>query len=311
MARVLAQRLMASVLVLLAVSLATFALLDLSPGDAAQALVGESASADQIEVLRRELGLDLSMLERYRRFVTAAVLRGDLGNSLTSGRPIAPLLAERFRHTLVLALAATGLALAIGGPVAVVASARPGGIGDSLGMVGALLGLSMPTFWLALMMMLTFSLRLKWLPVKGAGSPAHLILPAVSLALPLAAVIARLLRSSLLEVRQADHVRTARAKGLTRGRLWQDHLLRNSIVPTVTVVALHLGHLLGGTFVVETIFAWPGLGSLIVRAVFERDYPTVTAAALLIAVVYQFLNLAVDLLQAWLDPRTRQRAAAG
>ena len=164
-------------------------------------------------------------------------------------------------------------------------------------------GIALPTFWVALLLMLLFSLRLRWLPVVGAGTPAHLVLPAVTLALPTVAVVARLVRSALLEVLGADYVRTARAKGLPDPQVLRRHVLRNAIIPVLTVLGMHLGYLLGGAFIVETIFGWPGLGRLTVQAIFDRDLPVVLGATVTIATIYVILNLLVDLLHAWLDPR--------
>ena len=240
---------------LAAVSFGTFALLDLTPGDAAQTLIGESASADELARLRHELGLDLSLFDRYGRFAAAAVLHQDLGRSVISGRPVAPMVGERFRYTLTLALAASALALAIGVTAGTVAAARPGGLADLAVMAGAAAGLAVPSFWLALMLILVFAVRLRWLPVLGDGSGAHLIMPAVSLSLPTAAVFARLVRASLLDIKGADFVRTAAGKGLPKGRIWRDHIGRNSLVPLVTMFGLNLGHLLGGTFIIETAFS--------------------------------------------------------
>jgi ABC-type dipeptide/oligopeptide/nickel transport system permease component len=256
-----------------------------------------------MQAARREMGLDAPMPLRYLRFCSAILLRGDLGCSLLSGRPVTGVIAGRLGNTVTLALAATALALCLGGALGVAAASRPGSRLDVALMGLASLGLAVPGFWLAMLLVLVFSLRLRWLPVMGAGTTAHLVLPALTLSLPLAAVVARLLRSSLLDVQGADYVRTARGKGLPEARVLRDHLLRNSLIPLVTLLGLHLGHLLGGAFVVETVFAYPGLGSLIVQATFERDYPIVVAAALLIAVIFQGLNLAVDLAHGWLDPR--------
>ncbi len=291
-----------------AISLLAFVLLDQAPGDAAQAMVGESASSDQMAAVRRQMGLDVPVFDRYMRFAAAAVLHGDLGRSLLSGRSVSTLLAERFSATLILTLTTMALALLAGATIGVLAAAHHGSKLDLALMSIATLGLSLPTFWVAILLMLTFSLRLGWLPVGGSGSAAHLILPAVSLSFPTTAVVARLLRASLLDVRGACYVRTAYGKGLPPRRVWQEHILRNSLNPVVTMLGLYLGHLLGGTFIIETIFGWPGLGRLLVQAVFDRDYPVLVGAVLLIAVIYQLLNLAVDVSHALLDPRLGREA---
>lgn len=306
--RHLARRAAGSVFVLLAVSLITFLALDAAPGDAAQAMVGESASAEQLAELRQALGLDRAPLLRYAQFIGGVALRGDLGRSLVSARPVSTLLAERLPYTAALALAATGLALALGALSGIVAAQRVGSPLDLLLMAGATLGLAVPTFWSGLLLILFFALRLRWLPVAGAESARHLVLPALTLAIPTAAIVARLLRSSLLDVMNADYVRTARAKGLAPRQVLIGHVLRNSLIPLVTVVGLHLGHLLGGAFVVESIFGWPGVGRLAVQAIFDRDTPVVLGATLTVAALYLAINLCVDLVHGWLDPQVAEGA---
>lgn len=304
----LVKRLASAALVLLTVSFLVFVLLDVVPGDAAQTLAGESASAAQIAEVRHRLGLDQPLIARYLRFVEDAVLRGDLGESAISGRPVGELLLARLNATVILSLAALGLALLFGILIGGTAAARAGGYLDLAVIAGATFGESLPSFWMALLLIQLFALRLHWLPVVGGGSPAHLVLPAITLALPAIALIARLVRSCILDVKSADYVRTARAKGLTGLLVWRDHIFRNAILPVITLLGLYLGQLLGGAFIVETIFAWPGLGRLVVQAIFDRDFPVVVGAVLLIALIYQVLNIVVDLAHAWLDPRVGHEA---
>lgn len=299
----LLRRLAGMGLVLLAVSFVTFAALAAAPGDAAGAMVGDSASAEQMALLRQSLGLDGPLLVRYQSFIGDLLLRGDLGWSLVSGRPVSQLLLERLPYTALLALTAIGLAVLLGAPLGMAAALRAGARLDTALMGGAALGLAVPTFWSSLLLMLLFSLRLRWLPVAGAGSLRHLVLPAIALALPTAAIVARLLRASLLDTLHADFVRTAHAKGLTAPGVFRGHVLRNSLIPVLTVLGLQLGHLLGGAFVVETIFGWPGVGRLTVQAIFDRDTPVVLGAAITIAAIYLSINLAVDLVHGALDPR--------
>ncbi len=304
----LLRRLGGSVLVLVAVSFITFAALASAPGDAADTLAGDSGSREQVAELRAEMGLDGPLLARYGTFAWGVVARGDLGKSLISGRPVAGLLAERFPYTVLLALAAITLATTAGMTIGAIAALRSGTLID-LGIMGLTgLGMAVPSFWSGLLLILVFSLKLDWLPVVGAGSAQHLILPAVTLALPTTAVIARLMRSGLLETLGSDYVRTAHAKGLPRGEVLRRHVLRNSLLPVVTLLGLYLGHLLGGSFIVESIFGWPGLGRLIVQAIFDRDMPVVLGAALTIAAIYLVINLLVDLAHAWLDPRVAEEA---
>jgi ABC-type dipeptide/oligopeptide/nickel transport system permease component len=303
MARHLVHRAINGLAVLIAVSAITFFMLGAAPGDAATSLVGDTASSAQLAAVRHEMGLDRPLVARYLEFVAGWLTRGDLGESLVGGRPVAALLAERLPYTVVLALSATLLATCVGVAAGIVAGYRAGSWLDTAIMSGVNLGMALPTFWIALLLILVFSLRLRWLPVVGAGTPLHLVLPTITLALPTAAVVARLVRSSIADVIGADFVRTAHAKGLPRRHVLRRHVLRNSLVPVVTMLGLHLGYLLGGAFIVETVFGWPGLGRLTVQAIFDRDLPVVLGATLTIAAMYILLNLAVDILLAWLDPR--------
>ena len=295
-------------LALLVVSMLIFVLLDHTPGDAAETLVGDSASAEQLESLRHEMGLDLALPVRYANYMQNLILHGSLGQSLTTRQDVLTLIGERLPGTLLLALAATGLALLVGLVVGVTAAMRSGGLLDAILMGLTSIGMGMPSFWSALLLLMLFSLKLHWLPVVGAGTAKHLILPAVTLALPTATMVARLVRASVLEQLGATYVRTAHAKGVpVRGVLWR-HVLRNGLIPVVNLLGLHLGHLVGGAFIVETIFGWPGLGRLTVQAIFDRDMPVVMGAALTIAAIYLLINLAVDVLHGWLDPRVAHQA---
>ncbi len=299
----LLRRLGGTLLALLAVSFVVFAALDVTPGDAATGMVGDSASQEQLDALRREMGLDLPLLPRYLNFLSGLGGQGSLGRSFASGREVTDLLLERLPYTLLLALTTIGLATGLGLAVGTLAASRAGGYLDASIMGLTALGLAVPTFWSALLLMLLFALRLDWLPVVGAGGPEHLVLPTVTLALPTTAVLARMVRASILDEMGAPYVRTARAKGASPRRVLIRHVLRNSLIPLITLLGLHLGHLLGGAFVVETIFGWPGLGRLAVQAVFDRDQPLVLGTALMVAAIYLLINLIVDLLHAWLDPR--------
>ena len=302
------RRLTGTVVTALAVSFVAYLALTFAPGDAAEMLIGENASAEQVAALRRQMGLDAPFLERYGRYMASALTRGDLGASLVSGRAVADLLAERLPNTVELALVAMGLATLVGFGVGLLAAMRPGSRLDLLAVSSTVLGLALPPYWVALLLVMLFSLQLNWLPVFGSGTLAHLVLPAVTLALPGAAVIARLVRSSVLEVKGADFVRTALSKGLSPRQTLVRHVLPNSLIPALTLLGLNLSHLLGGAFVVETIFAWPGLGRLTVQAIFDRDIPVVMGAVLMVVPISLSINLLVDLLHAWLDPRVRHHA---
>jgi ABC-type dipeptide/oligopeptide/nickel transport system permease component len=308
MVRRILRRLGGAALVLLAVSFITFATLATIPGDAAQGMAGDSASAEQVEELRVAMGLHLPLLTRYTAFLENLALRGDMGRSLVSGRPVSQLIADRLPYTVLLALSATLLAALAGVVIGTLAALRAGTLSDTALMAAAGLGMAVPSFWLGLLLIMLFSLRLGWLPVVGAESPRHLILPAVTLALPTAAVIARLMRSGLVETLRSDYVTAAHAKGLTPRRVLTRHVFRNSVLPVVTLLGLYLGHLLGGAFIVESLFGWPGLGRLTVQAIFDRDYPVVLGAALAVAALYLVVNFVVDMAHAWLDPRVGEEA---
>lgn len=303
----LLRRLGATFLTVLTVSFVAYLILTYSPGDAAAALLGEGASAEQLAAVRSQLGLDQPLLVRYAAYV-AGVARGDLGRSLASGRDVGSLIAERLPQTLLLAGAAISVSFVFGVALGLLAAARRGSRLELLIQGGTALGLALPSYWVALVLVMVFSLWLGWLPVFGAGSLDHLALPTVTLALPGVASSARFVRSSLLEALGAEYLRVALAKGLTPRRALLQHALPNSLVPALTLLGLNLAYLLGGAFVVETIFAWPGIGRLTVQAVFDRDVTVVMGVVLVVAPLCLLANLAVDLLQAALDPRVRQRA---
>lgn len=307
MAKHLLYRLLGAVLVLFAVSFITYVALAWTPGDAAQALAGESASAEQLDALRGQLGLDRPLPARYLAFLSG-LARGDLGASLVSGRPVAGLIAERLPYTAGLAGLAILLAALIGTAIGTAAAVRGGSRLDTALMSVTLAGLAMPGFWLALLLTLLFSLKLRWLPVVGADGAKAWVLPLITLALPTTATVARLVRTGMVGTLRSEYVRTARAKGVPAPQVLTRHALRTSLTPLLAVLGVHLGHLLGGAFVVETIFGWPGLGRLAVQAIFDRDTPVVLGCALTIAAMYLLVNFAVDVTQAWLDPRVRQEA---
>jgi len=301
------RRLLGALLVLLLASLAAFAALDVTPGDAALLMAGDSASEEQIQELRAQLGLDRPMLARYLDYLSG-VLRGDLGKSLVSGRPVASLIGERFGYTLLLAVLAV-LAATILGVVLGLWSAKRKGSWSDLGAMALLaLLMSIPGYGLAMLFTLVFSIKLHWLPVAGGGTPLHVILPVMTLSIPLVAVVARLSRASLLDAAQSEYILAVHARGVPGKVVWGKHILRNALLPVITLVGLNFGHLLGGAFVVETIFGWPGLGRMIVQAVFDKDYPLILGAVLLLAVIFQIFNLIVDLAHGLLDPRSGSEA---
>ena len=308
----LARRLLLLVPVLVGVSVVVFLVLHLSPGDPAEIMLGSQATQEDLARLRRELGLTEPLHVQYLHWV-AHVARGDLGRSLWMKRPVLDEVLNRYKATLV--LTASGLLLSTLGGIALgVASAvRPHSFLDRASAVTSLFGASMPVFWLGIVLMVVFSLWLGWLPASGMWAPygegglrdllAHLVLPAVTLAAASLTIIARLTRSAMLEILSQDYIRTARAKGLMEQRVVFRHGLKNALIPIVTVVGVQAGYLLGGAVLTETVFAWPGVGLLMVQGILARDFPLVQGCVLVIALTFVLINLAVDLLYAWLDPR--------
>jgi peptide/nickel transport system permease protein len=267
-------------------------------------MLGEGARPADQEALRAALGLDRPLAEQYLSYL-ARTATLDLGTSFSYQRPVARLLAERIPATLELALAALALALAIALPLGVVAARHRGGALDTGAMGFSLLGAAVPNFWLGPVLILVFSLWLGWTPVSGREGAASLILPAITLGTGLAAVLARMVRSSVLEVLGEDYIRTARAKGLRESSVLWGHALRNAWLPVLTLIGLQLGGVLAGAVITETVFAWPGVGSLLIEAIQARDYPVVQACVLLISLTYVLVNALTDLVCAWADPRVR------
>ena len=303
MAAYLVRRLLQTIFVLLGVSVLSFGTLFLS-GDPTMLMASESWNQEQISTFRHQMGFDRPWFVQYLDFLGKAV-RGDFGVSLRQQQPTLKLIAERMPATLQLAGASMAIAICVGVPLGVGAATRRGSVWDNLLMLGGLLGQSLPVFWLGLLMILVFAVRLGWFPVAGTGGPQYLVPPAVTLGIFSTAYIARMTRSSILEVLGRDYVRTARAKGLSRNNVVVGHALRNALIPLVTVIGLQFGALLGGAVITETIFAWPGVGRLTIQAIQSKDLPLVQACVLLLAVIFVVVNLVVDLLYAYLDPRIR------
>lgn len=302
----LIRRVLLTIPVLLGVATLVFSLIHLVPGDPAQAMLGEGASPDDIRQLRTRLGLDRPLLVQYGDFL-AGLARGDLGVSLRLDRPVVSVIAERLPATAELALSAMLVAVALAIPLGVAGAVWRGRAVDHVAMTLALAGISMPNFWLGPLMALVLSVELGWLPVSGRGTLGHLVLPALSLGAALAAILARVTRASLLDELGEPYVLAARARGASRARAVVRHAFLNSLIPVVTIVGLQFGALLTGAVITETIFAWPGVGRLLIQAISFRDYPLVQGCILLIAVTYVTMNLATDLLYGVLDPRVRAR----
>lgn len=299
-----ARRLLHLIPVLLGISLLVFLLVHLVPGDPVRIMLQDAGSPDQVARLRQQLGLDRPIYLQYVSFVTRAA-QGDFGRSIHTRRPVAQEIRFRIPFTVRMAVAATMVAVVLGIVLGAIAAMHHQSPLDYGTMVIALAGVSLPSFWFGLVLILIFSLHLRWLPPTGADTFLHLILPAVTLGSGAAAIIARLTRSSMLEVLRQDYIRTARAKGVTDRRMIYRHALKNAMIPVVSIVGLQFASLLGGAVIVETVFGWPGIGRLAVDAIFNRDIPVIQAVVLVAAVIFVLVNLIVDLLYGWLDPRIR------
>lgn len=294
--------------ILFSVSILTFSLMHLVPGDPAEIIAKrqyeEGACQESIERIRQELGLHAPVVYQYGVWFQR-VLKGDLGTSFRTGRPVFLEIQSRILATAELALTAILFSLILAVPMGIISAVKQYSLLDQLGMLGALLGVSMPNFWLGLLLILFFSLYLGLFPVFGRGGINHLILPSITLGTGLAALTTRLIRSSILEILKQDYVRAARSKGLSEPGIMGKHVLKNASIPVVTIVGLQFGALMEGTVVVEVIFAWPGLGRLLYESILARDFPVIQGCVLLMAVVYVLINLLVDISYAWLDPTIR------
>ena len=307
------RRLLLAVPVLFGVSVLVFAVLHLAPGDPAAIMLGAQATKEDIQRLHRDLGLDQPLVVQYFHWI-GQVARGDLGRSIPLGRAVLPEVLLRFKATLLLTTGALTIAILLGLIAGIVSAVKQYSWLDRLSMGVAVTGVSLPVFWTGIMLIIVFSLQLRWFPSSGMSSPYgssvsdviwHLVLPAVTLGTASAAALARLTRSSVLEIIRQDYVRSARAKGLAERAVIARHVLKNAINPIITVLGVQVGFLLGGAILTETVFSWPGLGSMMVRAIQARDYPLVQGGVLLIATTFVVVNLVVDLLYAIFDPRIR------
>jgi peptide/nickel transport system permease protein len=312
--RLILRRLAATVPVLLLVTAGVFALIHLTPGDPIDAMMAESVDDTVKRELRRDLGLDRPLYLQYATWM-GRLLQGDLGRSIRNREPVIENVSRRIKPSLQLAGLAMAISLLVATPIGILSAARRNSTIDRVGTSFALFGICMPNFLIALLLIFVFGVTLRWLPISGYVDPMEepwdglrsLTLPAITLGLALAAVITRTLRSSMLEALSEDYIRTARAKGLSDGAVVRRHALKNALIPVVTVLGLQLGTLIGGAVITEYVFALPGVGRLVVDAVFARDYPLVQGVVLLIAVGFILSNLAVDLLYGFIDPRIRHR----
>ncbi|MDL2327776.1 ABC transporter permease [Ruminococcaceae bacterium OttesenSCG-928-A11] len=309
------KRLLMMIPVLIGVTFVVFFILALSPGDPAKMILGEQATQESIDALHEELGLDDPLLVRYGRYMLG-VVQGDLGRSYKNNIDVASQVLDRFPNTLILAVAGMLVALVIGIPIGILSARKQYSWMDNVSTVFGLVGVAMPNFWLGLLLVMAFSLNLGWLPSSGMGEGAvpllkSLILPAITLGTGTAATILRMTRSSMLEVIRQDYIDTARAKGLKEKFVVRRHMLKNALVPIITVTGLQFGTLLGGAALTETIFSWPGLGRFMVDSIKSKDMPMVLGSVLFLAVVYSVVNLLVDILYAYVDPRIKSQYKAG
>ena len=304
MHRYILRRLFLLIPVMLGVSFVVFTIMFFTPGDPAAMMLGERAPAEEVAALRTQMGLDDPFPVQFGRFVFNAA-RGDLGRSLVSRRPVFQELYSRFPATLQLAASAVLIAVLMGIPIGILSATRQYSAFDAISMGIALVGVSMPNFWQGMMMILIFSVTFGLFPSSGYGTIWHLIMPALTIGTSSAAIITRMTRSSMLEVVRQDYIRTARAKGLSEKVVINRHGLKNALIPIVTVIGLQFGWLLGGAVLTETVFAWPGVGRLMVDAIRQRDFPVVQGGVLLLALTFSVVNLAVDILYAYIDPRIK------
>lgn len=292
--------------VLIGVTFIVFSIMYMTPGDPAQMMLGESAPEEAVHQLREDMGLNDPFIVQYGRFLKNAAM-GKFGRSYSTGREVFVEIFNRFPATLKLTSVGVLIAVLIGIPVGIISATKQYSLTDSLSMIGALLGVSMPNFWLGLMLILLFSVTWGILPSGGYGDWKSFILPAITLGTGSAAIITRMTRSSMLEVIRQDFIRTARAKGVAEKKVINKHALKNALIPVITVVGLQFGYLLGGAVLTETVFSWPGIGRLMVDAIKQKDTPMVQALVVFIAIAFSFVNLGVDILYAYVDPRIKSQ----
>ena len=308
MLKYIAKRLLMLIPVILGISFIIFSIMSLTPGDPARLILGENASEEQVHELRIQMGLDNPFVIRYADYIFDAV-RGDFGKSYRNGIPVFEEIFSRFPNTIKLAFWGITLSIVIGIPVGIISAVKQYTIIDSLSLVAAMLLTSIPAFWLGLMLILVFSLKLDLLPTTGVDTWKNFVMPSVTLAAGTMATLIRMTRSTMLEVIRQDYIRTAKAKGAGERRIVFKHALRNALLPVVTVIGINFGFQLGGAMIIETVFAMPGLGTLMITSVRMRDTPMVMASVLFVAVAIGITNLAVDILYAYIDPRIRAQYA--
>ena len=304
MIKYILKRLLALIPVILGVTFLVFMIMQLAPGDAAKLMLGEGATQEEVETLREEMGLNDPLIVQYGRYMLD-FCQGDLGTSYSTKRPVANEVFSRFPYTLKLSVVAGIVSIILAIPLGIIAAVKQNTLFDNISMIISLIGVSMPVFWLALLLVLFFSLKLGWFPVQGADGWRSYILPAISLGFMNMAAIARTTRSSMLETIRQDYIRTARAKGVSNRDVVVRHAFRNALIPTITVCGIQMGQLLGGSVLTETVFAWPGIGRLLVQSINARDIPMVLGCMVVMTVCFSIVNLLIDLLYGFTDPRIR------
>lgn len=304
MYRYVLKRLLMLIPVILGVILLIFIVMDLAPGDPVLMIASPEATEEELEALRVQMGLDKGLIFRYVAYVKN-MIRGNLGTSYTTKRPVMDVYLERLPETVKLAIGAVMIAVFISIPLGIIAAVKQNTWADSLSMIVALIGVSMPSFWLGLLLMLAFSLTLHWFPSGGTGGLEHLVLPSVTLAMSLTAVMTRTTRSSMLDVLRSDYLRTARAKGVDEDKVVLKHAFKNALIPIITIFGSQFSYVLGGAVLVETIFSYPGVGKMVVDAIGNRDIPSVTGGIVMTTIIVTCVNLLIDLLYAFVDPRIK------
>jgi peptide/nickel transport system permease protein len=304
MLRYIFRRLVLLIPVMIGVIFLVFFIINLTPGDVASMILGDGATEARIAALREQMGLNDPLIVQYGRYM-ADLLRGDLGDSYSTGRSVAGEIAQRFPNTLKLTISAIFLSVVISIPIGVISATRQYSIFDNVGMIVALVGISMPSFWTGLILIIIFSLHLGWFPSGGLAGFRSLILPAFTLAIASTASITRTTRSSMLEVIRQDYINTAKAKGVNRRTVINKHALRNALIPAVTVIGLEFGVLLGGAVLTETVFSWPGIGRLMVDSIQRKDTPMVLGCVIVFSLSFSIVNLIIDILYAFIDPRIK------
>ena len=306
MVKYIAKRLLSMIPVVLGVTFLVFIIMDLAPGDPVLLILGDNASEEARIEKTRELGLDQPVVIRFGKYVYNFFFKADMGNSYISGRSVSAEVLSRFPNTLKLSLVAALASLLMALPLGIIAAVKQNSLFDNTSMVVSLIGNSMPAFWLGMMLVLVFALKLRWFPVQGMSQGwKSFVLPSISIGLMNMAAVARTTRSSMLETIRQDYIRTARAKGIKESRVIMHHAFRNAVIPTITVAGVQLGNLLGGAVITETVFAWPGLGRMMVQAVSSRDVPMILGCIITLSICYSVVNLLVDLLYGFFDPRVK------